>query len=231
MSEPLSLELVSASDLSPSVKSLLLRSDGADFRWLPGQYVELVVPASAVERQPYSIASIVDPARPGCFELAVQLGPDTAPLHELAPGARLAARGPLGNFTRGRAPAGPVLFVAGGTGVAPLRAMILEQLADAAPGSSILLFGVRSRADLLWEEELTELARRAPHFRFEPTLSRPEESWNGRRGYVQQHFAELLARLPGAPVFVCGSPRLVDECVDSLQVQGVQRARIVTEKQ
>jgi len=229
---PLSLELVSSSDLSPSVKSLLLWSDaGADFHWIPGQYVELVVPGSAVQRQPYSIASVADREKPGCFELAVQRGPDTAPLHELAPGARLAAHGPLGNLTRARAVAGAALFVAGGTGVAPLRAMILDQLAEAAPTSSILLFGVRSRADLLWEQELTELSRRSPHFRFEPTLSRPEETWNGRRGYVQQHFAELVGLLPGAPVFVCGSPRMVDECVEALQAQGVERARIVTEKQ
>ena len=109
--------------------------------------------------------------------------------------------------------------------------MILDQLAEAPPTRSVLLFGVRSRADLLWESELTELSRRAPHFRFEPTLSRPDETWTGRRGYVQQHFAEQLALLPGAPVFVCGSPRMVDECVEALQAHGVERARIVTEKQ
>jgi NAD(P)H-flavin reductase len=228
------LEVVQTSELSPNVKSLTLRPiDHPEFRWVAGQYIELMVPGSAVTRQPYSIASIVDPHQPGCLEVAVLRGRDTLPLHELAVSDRLSAYGPLGKFTRARLPNGPALFVGSGTGLAPLRAMILDELRNPSSDSNLtLLFGARSEAELLWQDQLIELARGSRRFRFEPTLSQPSNSWSGRRGYVQHHFAELLASVPDAVVYVCGGSKMVEESVSRLERDhGISLARIVTERQ
>lgn len=224
-------ELLDASDLSPTVRRLTFRPANApDFRWIAGQYVELVVPASAVPRQPYSIASAYDPERPGRFELAVLRGADTGALHALPLGAHLSANGPLGSFTRERADSSPSVLIGTGTGVSPLRAMIVEELRKPTGPTLVLLFGCRSEAEVLFADEFRELARLSKRFRFEVTLSQPDEGYTGRRGYVQEHLAELVRPLAGAECWVCGRAAMVEECVRRLEHEiGIPRDRIFTE--
>ncbi len=213
---PRTLELVQAEPLAADVLGMtFVAADGAPLAWRAGQFVELLVPTpGGVIRQPYSIASAPDPARPGRLELAVALSGKTARsarLDRLRPGARLAMVGPHGTFTRDGLEVAPTLLVGGGTGAAPLRAMAQDALAaDGGPPVALLL-GCRSERDLLWGDELVGLASRHPRFRFEPTLSRPSVAWAGRRGHVQAHLEGLLVALgrSATAVFVCGPKGMV----------------------
>lgn len=222
-------ELISARSLSPRVKHLVLRSVGeTPFEWQAGQHVELSIPSIGSQAQPYSIASAPNAERPGEFELAVSRGGD---VEELPVGLQLEVRGPRGAFLRRSTADTPTLFVANGTGVAPVRAMLQEEFKNGNSANVVLLFGCRSEMDLLWRAELEALAEEHPRFRFEPTLSRPTNGWTGRRGYVQEHLAELVATLAEPDVYVCGLTEMVTDCVGRLTSEhGITSERIVTEK-
>lgn len=207
------LTIVDARDLSPSVRGLVLEAIDGPFEWTPGQYVQVRAPDDPNLDLPLSIASAPDPSRPGRFELAVMRGTNTEALLALEPGAEIEARGPQGSFTRAAADPLPALLVGAGTGVAPLRAMIQDELRSAGVAPLVLLFGCRSEADMLWREEFEALAVRAPRFRFEPTLSAPSAAWAGRSGWVQEHLIELGRELGAPQAYVCGGDEMVKDCV------------------
>ncbi len=122
--------------LSASVRSLVLRmTDGEPISFVPGQYVDRLVPTRSglAYKRPYSIASPPDPGtRPGRVEVAVTRvagGSTSEALHELPLGSRIELEGPAGVFVRRDASGDPLLFVATGTGLAPIRAMLAGELA------------------------------------------------------------------------------------------------------
>jgi ferredoxin-NADP reductase len=227
-----SAELIGAKALSASVRSLTFRTtDGAAVGHLPGQYLDLVVPTARglPFRRSYSIASRPDPERPDQFEIAVtrvEGGPTSEALHALLPGERVEIEGPYGSFLRrSEHRKHPSLFVATGTGLAPLRAMLAEEIAGAdrlPPAASagsplILLFGCRTPADLLWADELQAWRRSCPGFELHVTLSRAPPEWTGLVGYVQRHTPSIARALPDAHAYVCGLSAMVGDVVDLLE--------------
>lgn len=234
-SELRTLELADARMLSPSVRELVLRTtDGRPYDYLAGQWVKLYL-GEGIERD-YSIASAPDPERPDQLVLAVtrvEGGPGSERLHAMPVGARLEARGPNGLFVRDDAErAHPALYVGTGTGLAPLRAMLHEELRAPEGPPQVLLFGARCEEDVLWRGELEELARTSPRFRYEITLSRADTAvWKGRCGWVQHHLPELLETVPSAHVYVCGLSRMVGEVRRVLKEElGVERRRVHSER-
>jgi ferredoxin-NADP reductase len=206
------LVVESAAMLSETVRHLVLRTaDGAPYDFLAGQWVKLYLPGDLA--RDYSLAAPPSPARPDRLEVIVtrvEGGPGSGALHALAPGAQVDSLGPSGLFVREahHVPV-PALYVGTGTGLAPLRAMLLEELARPSDVPQTLLFGVRTETDVLFDAEMRALAARHPRFRFEPTLSRGGASWTGRRGWVQTHLRELAT--PGAHVYVCGLGKMIDD--------------------
>lgn len=228
------VQVVGSTDLSPTVRALTLELLGdVSFTFDAGQYVHLFVPTEGglVFKRPYSIASAPPSAAAAAaggararFDIAVTRveGPTSAALHGLAPGTRLEIEGPSGSFVR-RDRSDPALFVATGTGLAPLRSMLADALAEPTASTTplSLLFGCRTEEDILWRDELERWRRDHPRFRFEVTLSRAPERWRGPRGYVQTHLKEMLDDLReggGAPrAYVCGVSAMVLDVVDVLE--------------
>jgi CDP-4-dehydro-6-deoxyglucose reductase, E3 len=233
--------LAHARPLSPTVRELSFeRLDGAPLTFEAGQWVTLVLPLPEGEvRRAYSIAS--SPSGTPRFDLAVthvETGPGSTYLHQLEPGATLTAIGPQGFFTRpvdGALPS-PALFVGTGTGVAPLLSMLRAALSRGSSPPLCLLFGVRSRQEILYREELEALAETHPHLRVEVTLSRPDAEWPARCGYVQLHVRELYeslaAKSQAAPhTYVCGLERMVGAVRDVLRNQmGLPRQLVHSER-
>ncbi len=224
--------LASARQLSPSVRSLSFALEGGPLRFRAGQWVHVHLDtAKGPEKRAYSIAS--DP-RAELLELAVTRvdeGSVSPVLCDLPVGREVTIDGPHGFFTRDEAAlSAPSLFVATGTGLAPLRSM-LSELLEAPHPPCTLLFGCRTEADILWRDELEGWARAHRDFRLEVTLSRPDASWQGRSGYVQTHVPELARALGEPHVFICGLNRMVSEvrtvCKSEL---GYDRKRIHSER-
>ncbi len=224
-------ELLEARLLSPSVRSLTFRTvDGSAVDHVSGQYVDLIVPTARgiPYKRSYSIASAPDPASPASFEIAVtrvEGGPTSEALHALAPGAVVEIEGPAGAFVRRDAErAHPALFVATGTGLAPLRAMLADETRVADGPPLVLLFGCRTPPDLLWADELHAWQRDCPRFALHVTLSRAPPEWRGLVGYVQRHAHDLASSLPDAHAYVCGLAAMVDDVVKLLlEVAGMPR--------
>jgi NAD(P)H-flavin reductase len=200
--------------LSPTVRELVLRSrDRSAIEYLPGQFFKLYLP-DGLDRD-YSVASAPDPAHPDRITIAVTRvvgGPGSEILHRLEPGAEIESLGPNGLFVREEAHrAFPAIYVGAGTGLAPLRAMLEEELSRSDGPPQLLLFGARTEEDILWRDEIERWARACPRFRYEVTLSRGSERWPGRRGWVQHHLAELVPPLLPAHIYVCGLEKMVSD--------------------
>lgn len=197
--------------------------------WEPGQYLTLSTADAPDEAIPYSIASAPQRASEGEFELAVSANGGQDLLARLHLGAKVFVTSPQGRFVWEPLP-GATLLIGMGTGLAPLRAILQALLERDASDLVTLLFGARSEADILWRDEFARLAERDARFSFEPTLSRPESTWRGRIGRVQDHLSDIVAGLPDVSVYICGSRAMVGDCVQRLiEELGVDPTRVRSE--
>lgn len=185
-------------------------------------------------RKPYSIASApVEVSRSGVIELLIQLeqsgGPDPH-LELAAAGAPLDVEGPFGSFgLPDQLETDEILFVAGGTGIAPLRSMLIERLASTHPPTIAMVYSARSADELVYRAELEELAR-AGRITVRFTVTRDESNtWTGRRGRIDQHLLRDALPSPRALCLVCGPPQLVDDARVQLLRVGVREDRVLTE--
>ncbi|MBI5532049.1 MAG: fatty acid desaturase [Deltaproteobacteria bacterium] len=145
-------------------------------------------------------------------------------------GDRVTLQGPSGDFWL-RPGDAPLLLIAGGSGLAPILAMLREAAAAGESRPTTLLFGAREQKDLYALGEIEEVARswKGP-FRFVPVLSAAEDDaeWTGARGLVTEHIAEHLQ--PGAHGYLCGPPAMVDSAVARLREHGVAREHILFDR-
>jgi len=230
-------QLIGEAALSPSVRGMTLRlADGEPLGHTAGQWVNLHVPvAGETAVRAYSIASPPGGPRDDRFELAVtrvEGGAGSSALHAISVGAMLEVDGPHGLFTRdGHDRSVPALFVGTGTGLAPLRAMVLDELERGDSGPLVVLFGCRTVADILWGGELAAVAAANDRLRFEVTLSRPDDCWAGRTGHVQSHLREVAAGLGRPHVYVCGLSKMVKDVRRILKAElGLERRLIHSER-
>ena len=125
-----------------------------------------------------------------------------------------------------------------GTGVTPLRSMIRDALNHGDTSPMTLLFGVRTEADRLYQDELDALAAQHLNLRVLYTLSRPSPTWTGLTGYVQTHverlYREVEAQAPAGiatHVYACGLERMVGAVRDLLRKSmNVDRKRVHSER-
>jgi ferredoxin-NADP reductase len=206
--------------------------NGTQFEYQPGQYISMDVDIEG-ERciRSYSVAS--SPHHDNRFDLCLNIIPHglVSPwLFHLQPGDRIQFRGPFGFFTL-REPLDRVsAFIATGTGIAPIRAMLQYLYQEPNPAEVWLLFGVRKEADVLYREEFEKMALDNPGFHFVPTLSRPEPGWTGHTGYVQKQIARYLAGKPGLHAYVCGLKKMVDDVCQQLMMMGYEESALSFEK-
>ena len=122
----------------------------------------------------------------------------------------LRINGPLGGFYLREDSARPIVLVAGGTGFAPIKAIVEHALAEGSTRPMTLYWGGKARADLYQLELAERWAAGHAHFRFVPVLSGPPaETWNGRRGLVHRAVMEDFPDLSAHQAYVCGSPAMV----------------------
>jgi NAD(P)H-flavin reductase len=203
------------------------------FDYAAGQAV-MIASHGAEKRRPYSIASAPEEARrDGFVELLIGVNEDGVAGAHLAldPGALVDVEGPLGAFTFPPAPDETrFVFIAGGTGIAPLRAMLRHALR--LPHRNIgLFYSARTPDEFAFESELRDLAA-AGEIELRQTVTRaPEDAdWNGARGRLDRAILAELVHDPETLCFVCGPAAMVDEMPRVLEHLGIPKARIKIEE-
>ncbi len=204
---------------------------------LPGQHVDVRLTAEDgyQAQRSYSIASVPDGTR---VELTVERLDDgeVSPYltDELRVGDRLELRGPIGGyFVWTVAQGGPLLLVAGGSGIAPLMAMLRHRAAANSDVPTKLLFSSRSYEEIIYREELDRLAASDPALRVVHTLTRSQPpGWTGYRRRIDVDMLEEVVGVPapGALAFVCGPTRLVEAVATDLLTLGYAANRVKTER-
>jgi ferredoxin-NADP reductase len=217
-------------------RSRLLVVDFRDrpFEFLPGHAV-LVASSGHPDRRPYSIACSPEHARESSrLELLVALEEDGTlgpHLRDLAPGMAVDVEGPLGTFVFPEPPSQPhLLFIAGGTGIAPLRAMLDHTLRRHPAQAVSLLYSARRADEFAFIEELQAHAD-AGRLELHQTVTRDESAqWSGGRGRIGRSHYEAVLHDPASTLcFVCGPRSMVTEAVRVLTALGVGEASIRTE--
>ena len=124
----------------------------------------------------------------------------------------LRLKGPLGSFFIREDSDKPMIFIAGGTGFAPIKGMLEHAFAEHTDRELVLYWGVRSLKDLYMAELPQQWLAERPNFSFIPVLSDPlpEDRWQGRTGYVHDAVLADFADLSGYQVYACGAPVMVD---------------------
>ena len=222
------VELLERSPVSSRVH-LLRFAAKAPFTWAAGQHLVVVRGQGQALFLPYSIATANDPKKAGEFALAVAIHAGAEVMDTLPLGAELEVEGPMGTFTWQPAPSPAALLVGVGTGIAPLHALVEEELGRASETRLLLLAGHREPEDVLFVDDFARLAAQHARFHFIPTLSGGGPTWLGRRGRVQAQITEAVSSLAPLDAYVCGRSEMVNEVVRSLIAHGVPEARIRSE--
>lgn len=197
--------------LAPDVMRLYLKLPATEeFVWRAGQYIDILLRDG--RRRAFSIAN-----RPGAdefLELHVRLVPGgeftTHVFEQMRERAILRLQGPFGRFFLREASPRPWLLMAGGTGFAPLKAMLEQALQGGLNRAVHLYWGARDRAGLYLHELVEGWADTVPGLRYTPVLSEADAGWRGRTGWVH---AALLADYPplaGYDVYMSGPPPMID---------------------
>lgn len=210
---------------------------GRGLAFTAGQYAELAVPGVVDEARNYSFARAPGDAPSDEVVFHVRKVPGGAFTEWLHGGDRtgtsVKVQGPRGQFAL-RAGEGPIVCVAGGSGLAPILALLEQAGARGCQRPVTLLFGARRQADLYALEAIEALRARWPApFEFRPMLSEePAESgWNGARGLVASGLTELGAPvLDACQAYLCGPPPMIDAAIATLAEHGVGLDRIYFDK-
>ena len=183
----------------------------------------------------YSIASA--PERAGRVDLTVERIPDgevSTYLHDIvAPGDQIEVRGPIGGYFVWEArQGGPLLLIAGGSGVAPLMAMLRHRVAARASVPARLLYSSRAPEDVIYRAELDQMAAASFGIEVFHTFTRAQPP--GWTGYARRIDAAMLREVAGPlnkpQVFICGPTQLVESAANGLVQIGVPAKQVRTER-
>ena len=208
------------SRLSDGVTHLRLEVDSQDaLQYLPGQYMNVHLDDGSTRS--FSMASKPDGRLLDFHVRRISEGKFTdSILPGLTVGDTMRIEAPLGMFRYRPRDYRPMVMVATGTGVAPIRA-ILQALMEAGDAPPVWLYwGVRSEEDLYLAQEVAQWAGQLDDFRFVPVLSRSGPGWQGRSGHVQAAIAEDFDDLSEHAFYICGSPQMVREAKSVLMGLG-----------
>ena len=230
----LTLRISDVAPATPRARLVRIDLDGHTFDYTAGQAI-LVGDHGGAEKRAYSIASAPEDARRDrAIELLVGVreNGEAGDHLTLRAGVDVDVDGPLGTFTFPEAIAEPnVVFIAGGTGIAPLRAMLRHAIASRpAPGRVGLLYSARTPDEFAFADEFRALAARGA-IEFRQTITREAAGdWAGARGRIDREALRPLVHAAETLCFICGPRSLVDDMPKLLLEMGVPKERVRIEE-
>jgi len=221
-------------DLTYNVFELTFQTEDPAFTYKAGQFVTINIPQPKGKPIIMRSYSISNKSESGKFELCVKLigeGKGSNYLNSLKPGNKIEFIGPVGHFTFKTDPDQKVLLIGTGTGLAPLKSILEEQLPNNKDQKFHLLFGIRHIKDLFYQEELAKLAEQNPNFTYTTTLSQPEsEEWQREKGRVTAHLENLELDPAKTNAYICGLKDMVLQVQEILQQKGLPKEAVYFER-
>jgi NAD(P)H-flavin reductase/ferredoxin len=219
--------VLSQQALTHDITRLTVRLDET-LNYKAGQFANLSVASLPGVARSYSFATPVQAnGHVSFFVREVPNGVFSTHIHrDQVVGQSVTVEGPMGDFWL-RPDSAPMLLIAGGSGLAPMLALLQDAADQGVSRDVTLLFGARQERDLYAQAEIDDLARRwKGRFQFLPVLSEvtPDAPWQGARGLVTEHLSSVM--VPGCHAYLCGPPPMIDAAMPLLLQQGISRANI-----
>ncbi|MDO8538535.1 MAG: FAD-binding oxidoreductase [archaeon] len=214
--------------------------DIKDFSFVPGQFVMTAMEdcknIAKSEEMKWSALSIASSHLElneihFCIRAKTETGLMYFMAHKMKVGDTVHMRGPYGKFVMKEDPKG-IIFVATGTGIAPIISMLRTLLKQQYSHPIKLFFGFRNPDEYMYKEELESYLYKHKNFELIPTISRPEGfNWSGKTGYVQETLKnfEFKEDISGFDAYLCGLPLACDDSIKILIAKGVNGMRISKE--
>lgn len=226
-------------DLTRDIKGVDLKilssEEGITFK--SGQYVQLQIPpyklSGTSEYRAYSIASSSEDHQHIKLVITkVEGGVVSTYVHDyLKEGDEVTIRGPFGDFFL-RESRRDILFVATGSGLAPVMSILHQIEKENIHRKTTLFFGDRRPDDIYFREQIMKWEKSMDHFTFVPVLSRTteEDRWEGEKGRVTDLIQKYIPDNAHVDVYLCGSPAMVDSSSQLLRQKGIPEARVFYDK-
>jgi ferredoxin-NAD(P)+ reductase (naphthalene dioxygenase ferredoxin-specific) len=196
---------------------------GGPFDFTAGQYATLGF--DGLPTREYSMASLPTADHLEFFIRSIPNGTVSSALHaRLAVGDRVLVSGPQGIAHWRKAHKGPVLAIAGGSGLAPIKAIVEQSLIHSPDQALTLYFGVRDERDIFLEDYFRGLEARHDRFTFIPVLSEPSGPTRRRTGYLADVLEHDLESVAGVKAYLAGPPIMVESCSRILTRLGLSSA-------
>jgi len=231
-------EVSSLVDLTYDIKQVTLRLiEPEEISFRAGSYIQFEVPEYELTPEPvyraYSMSS--QPSRKNEVELEIRLVPNglctTYVFEHLKVGDRVTINGPYGEFHL-RDTDRDIVFIAGGSGMAPIKSILYTMLENNIERNARYFFGARAVRDLFLVDEMKELEKKFKNFQFIPALSEPlpEDNWKGETGLITDVLDRHLDSAENLEAYLCGSPGMIDASVAVLTKNGVPEDLIYYDK-
>lgn len=231
-------QCVDITDLTHDIKLFRLKLlEPETINYVAGQYVQLLAPAypgsdEEVYRA-YSIAS--DPDEKNIIELIIRLVPDgictTYCFEHLKVGDKVNINGPYGDFRLCDTDA-PAIFIAGGSGMAPIRNILYQMKNTADKRTATYYFGANFVKELFLLDQMKMFESQLDNFKFMPIVATPgeDENWAGEQGFVTQAVQRNLKNACDCQAYLCGSPGMIDAAIKVLIELGMSEENIFYDK-
>jgi ferredoxin-NADP reductase len=208
--------IVNIIDENDIVKRYFIKvPDEVPFTFKAGQFIMLDLPLdSKYTNRSYSIAS--PPTNDNIFELCIVINPNglgTPYMFEnYKVGSTVKISRVLGKFYLPDPIEHDICFICTGTGIAPLRSQLLDIVNKNIPHKNIyMVFGNRWEKDIIYRKEMEDIQQSMPEFQFHPVLSRQNDGWTGKTGYVHAVYEEIFKDKRPAYFYICGWADMLHE--------------------
>lgn len=218
------MKIMQVNPLAPQIIQLLLKPEHP-ITYTSGDYVMLGF--DIAELKPFSIANA--PREDGLIECHIRKQPDSEWMEKLfttQAGDTLVMQGPKAQMALHSAHEA-ILFVAGGTGFAPMRALLIESLRQQIEVPITFYWGARSVEDLYMHNWLVDLTQKHPHINYIPVLSESVENWNGETGLVHEIVLKQHPRLENATVYMCGPWPMIQTAKQAFYNGGLAQDKLI----
>lgn len=230
--KPFWSKVVEIEDLTHDIKRIKFEMT-EEFPFKPGQYLQIEVPGIETTRA-YSIASdSKDLYHPEVIIRLVPGGVATKFVHKaMEVGDKIKITGPFGDFFLQEHSTRPIIMIAGGSGMAPIRSIIYKLMDQGFPRKATYFFGARTKKDLYYTEYFLDIAKKFPNFKYVPALSTPlpEDNWDLDIGLITDVVKRHTDDLSGHEAYLCGSPGMIDACIKVLKEKGMPEEYIYFDK-